>query len=191
MKKYSFWIFVGGLALVVLIGYFIKFGGGENDEMNSQNGYQANQNGGDYFDEDKPDQVSVSNKELVEDKNGFYIIPSGERFRKIYYQVPNHDYEMTTSIVEVIGPVEGTYLFEGDSGKEFIQIIYEGEELKALVWAENDRQKRKVKSFMTSKGYLSIESEYYYPDFGEAVNNVKDLYLEDRYTGDVYHWANK
>lgn len=113
----------------------------------------------------------------------FLATPTGERYKIIKVQVPNHDEEGTTSEIEVTGPVEGIY-FKDDM---YISIQYEGDRILVSSWSEQE-QKSEEEAFITSKGLLSFRGqEFDYDRFDDANADVRGLTFTNS-AGEVFYW---
>lgn len=113
----------------------------------------------------------------------FLTTPTGERYKMVTVQVPNHDEQGTTSEIEFIGPVEGIY-FKDDM---YISIQYEGDRILVSSWSGQE-QKSKEEAFITSKGLLSFGGqEFDYDRFDESIADVRGLTLTNS-AGEVFYW---
>ena len=115
--------------------------------------------------------------------SNFLTTPTGERYKIIKVQVPNHDEAMTTSEIEVIGPVEGIYF----NHNVYISIQYEGDRILMSSWGGQE-QKSQEEAFITTKGLLYFSGqEFDYDRFDESIADVRALTLTNT-VGDVFYW---
>jgi len=139
----------------------------------------------------KEDNQQAGDEEALADSyyEGFLSTPTGERYKKINIQVPNHDEVNTTSEIEVTTPVEGFYVSSKDGKTRLIKISYDGEKIYVLHWVDSE-QPIKVEAYITSKGYFSFGSEEFdYDRYGETVDEVQNLTLVERFSGEIFSWS--
>lgn len=122
---------------------------------------------------------------------GFLSTPTGERYKKIKIQVLSNDEAGTTSEIEVISPVEGLYVNNKEGKTRSIKISYDGEKIYVSHWVDSE-QLIKEDAYFTSKGYFAFGSEEFdYDRYGETVDEVQNLTLVERYSGEIFSWSNE
>lgn len=117
----------------------------------------------------------------------FPTTPTGERFKMIKVQVPNHDEQGTTSEIEIIGPVEGIYFNSSEEPTTYVKIQYENDKIWVSSW-KGDEQSTKEEAYVTSKGLLSFGGqEFDYDRYDESIADVRALTLTNS-AGVVFYW---
>ncbi len=166
------------------------------DESKTINDYDQEMLEGDdkaYADLEKSEkeQAGDENEGEVDSSSyhvGFLATSTGERYKKVKVQVPNHDEANSTSEIEFTGPVEGMYINKNDYNTRSIQINYDGDKIYVIHWNDSESAKRED-AYVTSNGYLSFGSEEFeYDRYGETVTEVQNLSLVGRFTGQVFVW---
>ncbi len=133
----------------------------------------------------------ANNESVVKEEefydNGFLRTPTGERYRKIKLQIPNHDEQGTTSEIEITGPVDGIYFNSSQEPSTYIEVQYDNDKIWVSSWKGNE-QPSKEKAFVTSKGLLSFGGqEFDYDRFDESIADVRALTLTNS-AGEVFYW---
>ena len=137
------------------------------------------------------DQNSATHKDQdvssEKPKSDFLTTPTGERYRMLKVQIPNHDEQMTTSEIEITGPVEGIYFNSSEEPTAYIKIQYDNDKIWVSSW-KGDKQSTKEEAYVTSKGLLSLGGqEFDYDRFDESIADVRALTLTNS-AGVVFYW---
>lgn len=135
--------------------------------------------------------IISGNEEALADSyfKGFLSTSTGERYKKIKVQIPNNDEAGTTSEIEIISPVEGLYVSNKEGKTWSIKISYDGEKIYSSHWVDAE-QAVNEEAYITSKGYFAFGGEEYeYDRYGETVDDVKNLTLVGRYSGEIFSWS--
>ena len=125
------------------------------------------------------ENIAQEEQEALPDSyyEGFLLTPTGERYKKVIVQVPNHDEAGTISKIEIIGPVEGIYFNSSEGPTTYIKIQYDNDKIWVSSW-KGDEQSTKEEGYVTSKGLLSFGGqEFDYDRFDESIADVRALTL--------------
>jgi len=138
-------------------------------------------------DESSEIENSTESEPKTSVSNDFLTTPTGERYKIIEVQVPNHDEQGTTSEIEITGPVEGMYFNSSQEPSTYIEVQYDNDKIWVSSWKGNE-QPSKEEAYVTSKGLLSFGGqEFDYDRFDEPIADVRALTLTNS-AGEVFYW---